>query len=165
MTALFRTSGLAMIILLLTAGCATSPVATDRSEIAPLGPAHVLSGEARKGDRVVWGGKIVSIEHLPDRTELVIASYPLDRGDRPRLRAKAGVRFVLVEPDFLEPVDWAPGRFVTALGNVGGVEKRSTGEYRHPHPVLHAQRLHLWPADPARWTTQTSFNIGVGIRL
>jgi outer membrane lipoprotein len=153
------------LLSLLAVGCAQSPVAPRDVRVAPYGPAHVLSGEAPIGENVVWGGRIVAIEPLADRTELVIASYPLDRADRPRIRERAGVRFVMVDPRFLEPVDWSPGRFVTVLGSIEGIEERLTGDHRHAHPVIHAQRVHLWPADPNQWRTQTAFSIGVGVRL
>lgn len=151
--------------ILAIAGCATSPVASDGEAVSGIGPAHVLKGEGMTGERVVWGGRIVAVQNLPDRTELVVASYPLDRGDRPRLREQAGVRFILVEKGFLEPVDYAPGRYITALGNIAGVEDRVTGEHIHAHPVLDAERLHLWPANPADWQSRTRFSIGVGVRL
>ena len=152
-------------VALLTAACAQSPVAPDGMEVTAYGPAHVLSGEAIAGDRVVWGGRIVAIDNLAEHTELIVASYPLDRADRPRIREQAGVRFVLVEERFLEPVEWRPGRYVTVLGTVEGIEERATGEYVHPHPVLRAENLHLWPADPAQWQSRTGFSLGVGIRL
>jgi outer membrane lipoprotein len=154
-----------LCLAMLAGGCAQSPVARNVDNIAPHGPAHVLSGESYPGDRVVWGGRIVAVENHARHTELIIASYPLDRSDRPRVREPAGVRFVLVEPRFLEPVEWAPGRFVTALGTVAGTQDRTTGEHVHPHPVLESERLHLWPADPATWQTRTGISLGVGIRL
>ncbi len=147
------------------AACAPSPVAPDGFKVSAYGPAHVLAGEAVAGDRVVWGGRIVAIENLAGHTELIVASYPLDRSDRPRTRQPAGVRFVLIEEGFLEPVDWSPGRYVTVLGLVEGIEERTTGEFIHAHPVMRAENLHLWPVDQAQWRTQTGFNIGIGIRL
>lgn len=155
---------LLLAILLLT-GCATSPVAIKGIEVSGYGPAHVLTGESIPGDRVVWGGRIVATENLPGYTELIVASYPLDRADRPRYRQPAGVRFVLFQDGFLEPLDWAPGRYITVLGVVEGIEERTTGEFVHAHPVLRAENLHLWPRDPTQWRTQTAFSIGVGIRL
>lgn len=154
-----------LCLAVLVGGCAQSPVARDVDDVVPHGPAHVLSGESQPGERVVWGGRIVGVENHAGHSELVIASYPLDRADRPRIRQSAGVRFVLIEYGFLEPVEWAPGRFVTVLGTVAGIEERATGEYLHSHPVLEAERLHLWPADPADWQSRTGFNIGVGISL
>ncbi len=154
-----------VLVVLSLAACAPSPVAPGDLKVSAYGPAHVLAGESIAGDRVVWGGRIVAIENLAGHTELVVASYPLDRSDRPRTRQPAGVRFVLIEEGFLEPMDWSPGRYITVLGVVDGIEERTTGEFVHAHPVMRAENLHLWPADPAQWRSHTGFNIGIGIRL
>lgn len=162
MTALHN--GIILLVLtLLAIGCARSPVLDADVEVADIGPAQVLEGHGTPGQRVVWGGRIVAIESLADRTELTIASYPLDRGHRPRINREAGVRFILVESGFLEPIDYAPGRFVTVLGSLGETEERATGEYLHFHPVLYAERIHLWPADPEEWQPQRRINLGVGV--
>lgn len=147
------------------AGCAASPMETGDREVAAHGPAHVLSGEAGPGETVIWGGEIVEVINRAESTELVVVSRPLDRADRPRLEAEGGVRFVAVYPGFLEPVTHAPGRFVTLLGAVDGIEQRHVGEFPVRHPVLAVDQLHLWPADPRQWDQRPRFSIGVGIRL
>lgn len=152
-------------ILAVTGGCATSPVVPEGVVVSATGPAHVLDDENRIGDRVVWGGRIVELENRAEHTELIVASYPLDRADRPRIDQEAGVRFVLLEEGFLEPVEYAPGRFVTVLGTVSGVAERRTGEFVHDHPVVEAERIHLWSRDPAQWQARTRFGIGIGVRL
>lgn len=152
-------------LVLLLSACASSPLATDDQAIAPFGPAQVLSGEATAGDRVVWGGRIAAVRNLAEFTELTIVSYPLDRADRPRVQSEPGVRFLLRQPGFLEPVQFTPGRFLSVLGTVAGLEQTPVGEYWLELPVLEAEQLHLWPADLSQWQRQTRFNIGVGIRL
>jgi outer membrane lipoprotein len=156
---------LIMFAILLVAGCATSPVAPDGAQIAPIGPAHVLAEEGHEGEQVIWGGRIVQVDNYSDHTALSVVSYPLDRADRPRVNSEAGVRFLVVEPGFLEPVEFAPGRFVTVLGRVGEIEEQAVGEYLYDHPVLHAEQIHLWPVDRASWQQRTGFSFGVGIRL
>jgi len=155
---------LVTLAVLLTA-CASSPVVDDDIAIAPIGPAHVLAESGHEGQMVVWGGRIVSVSNYADFTELEVVSLPLDRGDRPRLGTEPGVRFLLRQPGFLEPMQFGPGRHVTVLGQVQGLEERSVGEYQYQHPVLDAHNLHLWPADPAQWQRRTNFSIGIGIRL
>ncbi len=145
-------------------GCAASPF-SGQSDVAPLGPAHALENADSLGARVVWGGRIVAIDNFSDHTEIVVASYPLDRSDRPRLDREPGVRFVLIASGFLDPIQYAPGRFLSALGVVEDPIDRAIGEYLYEHPSLLAEDLHLWPADPARWQPRTSFSVGVGIRL
>jgi outer membrane lipoprotein len=152
-------------MVLAMVGCAQSPVVDQDVEVAAVGPAHVLAEEGHEGERVVWGGRIVAIENLSEATELTIVSYPLDRGDRPRLRSEPGVRFILVESGFLEPVQYAPGRYVTVLGTVDGLAERAVGQSLRDHPVLLAERIHLWPADPAEWQARSRISVGIGVRF
>lgn len=160
----WRLAPLAIVVLIIT-GCATSPLETRGTEVSGTGPAHVLSDRSRIGDRVVWGGRILQVHNLADRTEIVVASHPLNRSDRPDASAEPGVRFVLNQPGFLEPQLYAPGRFVSVLGRVTGVEDRPVGEYAYQHPVLDAEDIYLWPADRREWDRRPNFGIGIGIRL
>jgi len=152
-------------LVLVLAGCASSPVADSGTPIAPIGPAHVITESGHEGQTVVWGGRLVGISNLADSTELEIVSLPLDRGDRPRLSAEPGVRFIVRHYGFLEPMQYVPGRHVTVLGEVLGLEERLVGEFIYQQPVLIANQLHLWPADPAQWRSRTNFSVGIGIRL
>lgn len=161
---IFRVLAAGLLAGLLTA-CASSPVATEADHVQPLGPAHVLDGQAQPGDRVIWGGRIVAVRNLTDYTEIGVVSYPLDRADRPQFDKEPGVRFLLRHPGFLEPVQFAPGRFLTVLGSVSGIDHVEVDEYRLAHPVVEAERLHLWPADTARWSSRTQFSLGIGISL
>jgi outer membrane lipoprotein len=154
-----------MALALLLAGCASSPVSTDGVEVAPIGPAHVLAGEAHEGQRVVWGGRIIGLNNFADYTEIAVVSYPLDRADRPRLGSEPGVRFLITQTGFLEPFQYAAGRYVTVLGQVEGVVEQRVGEYIYDHPLIQAQQIHLWPLNTAEWQTGPRFSIGVGVRL
>lgn len=149
----------------LLAACASSPVVEDGVAVAPIGPAHVLAESGHEGQLVVWGGRIVSITNRADVTELEVVSLPLDRGDRPRWQAEPGVRFIVRQPGFLEPMQYVPGRYITVLGEVLGLEERAVGEYLYEQPAVASSNLHLWPADPAQWQRRTNFSIGIGIRL
>lgn len=154
-----------LLLPLLLATCSTSPLDTGQRPVSDTGPAHVLDNPSRVGDTVVWGGEIVAVRNLEGATELAVSSRPLDRGDRPRVRADGGVRFIAVHPGFLEPVNYARGRFVTVLGVVRGVEERPVDEYSYRHPVVDIEEIHLWPTDPSDWQSRTRFSVGVGVRL
>jgi outer membrane lipoprotein len=155
----------ALLGTLLLAACASSVIVPEGVEVAPVGPAHVLERGGHDGQTVVWGGQIVEVENLADRTLLVVASYPLDRSDRPRWQEAPGVRFIAERSGFLEPLTFAPGRFVTVLGTVDGTEQRPVGEFDYRHPKLNAEALHLWPADPYFWDPQVRWNLGIGVHL
>jgi len=154
-----------LISIVLTMGCASSPVAPEGVAIAPVGPAHVLAEDIHDGELVIWGGRVVEIENLSDSTELAVVSYPLNRSDQPRLDAEPGVRFLVVQPGFLEPLTFGPGRFVTVLGRVGGLRERLVGDFTYTYPVIEAEEIHLWPANPELWSNRTRWNFGIGIQL
>lgn len=156
---------LPLLALVLIAGCANSPVARPGIQIEDIGPAHVLAGRGEKGARVVWGGQIVAVRNLSDDTEISVVSYPLDGADRPLTDAEPGVRFLIRQPGFLEPVKYASGRFLTVLGTIDGTEESLVDEFLLTQPVLIAESIHLWPADMRRWSDRTRFSVGVGIRL
>ena len=150
------------ISLALLAGCATSPF-SESGTIAAFGPADALRGDVALGQRVLWGGRIVGIANTAEYTEVEMLALPLDRADRPRASAEGGVRFVVRYRGFLEPINYAPGRLLTAMGRFDGVEARSVGEFEVDHPVLDARQIELWPVRDSR--PQTQVGIGVGIRL
>lgn len=149
----------------LLVACASSPVAPEGVTIAPVGPAHALADESHLDQLVIWGGQIIEVENQADQTLLVVASYPLDRSDRPRLDTEPGVRFIAEQSGFLEPLTFAPGRFVTLLGRVQATRTRAVGAYAYEHPVLLVDRIHLWPVDPALWTPAARWQFGIGIQL
>ncbi|MBY6203586.1 Slp family lipoprotein [Halomonas denitrificans] len=151
-----------LAVVLLAAGCATSPF-SGAGPVVAKGPADALRGEIAPGERVLWGGRIVGVVNASDVTELEILALPLDRADRPRASAEGGVRFVVRYPGFLEPVNYAPGRLLTALGRFTTVETRTVGEFDIEQPVIDARQVELWPVRDPR--PQTQFGIGVGIRL
>jgi len=86
-------------------------------------------------------------------------------GVQPRLDAEPGVRFLVVQPGFLEPLTFGPGRFVTVLGRVGGLRERLVGDFTYTYPVIEAEEIHLWPANPELWSNRTRWNFGIGIQL
>ncbi len=151
--------------LFVLTGCATSPVASPDIQVADIGPAHVLAGQGEKGARVVWGGQIVDVRNLAEHTEISMVSYPLDNADRPLTYAEPGVRFLIRQTGFMEPVKFAPGRFLTVLGTVQGIEESRVDAFLLSQPALMAESIHLWPVDMRRWSERTRFSIGVGITL
>ena len=153
---------MALLVGLLLAGCATSPF-SDAGYVPALGPADALRGDVAPGQRMLWGGRIVGIVNTAEATELEVLALPLDRADRPRASAEGGVRFVVRQPGFLEPVNFAPGRLVTVLSRFDGIVERPVGEFLVDQPVLDARRIELWPLYDNR--PRTSIGVGVGIRL
>lgn len=153
----------AIIFTAFMTGCATSPFDIGDHEPAELGPGQALEQPGSIGASVIWGGRIVGIVNTGQVTELEVLALPLGPGDRPRREADGGVRFVIRHPGFLEPMTYAPGRFVTAFGRFSGIESRSVGAFPLDHAVLEAEQIELWPVETN--SSRTSLNLGVGVRF
>ena len=134
-------------VAILLGGCASSPFDTEGRQIAELQPAEARERPEARGASVIWGGRIVGVANTGDRTEIEVLSLPLGPGDRPRRNRDGDTRFVIHHHGFLEPMTYAPGRYVTAFGRFAGIESRSVGEFPLDHPVLAAEQIELWPVE------------------
>lgn len=91
-------------------------------------------------------------------------AYPLTRTGKPDRNRDPIRRFLLIHPGYLEPVDYAPGRMVSAVGEVTGTREGSVGETPYTYPVLAAARLHLWPPEATRRADPSvQFGVGIGV--
>ena len=136
-----------ILVGLLLGGCASSPFETGGRSVAGLEPAEARERPEVSGASVIWGGRIVGVVNAGGVTELEVLSLPLGPGDRPRRNRDGGARFVIHYRGFLEPMTYAPGRYVTAFGRFAGIESRSVGAFPLDHPILEAEQLELWPVE------------------
>lgn len=148
--------------LLSLAGCAATPAfdtqGVDRS-ITP--SAAKANPKAVRGKRVLWGGVIIATTNLEQRTQIEMLAYPLDGEERPQLSAKPLGRVLVEKSGYLEPVDYAQGRQITALGSLQGTQDGRVGQSQYTYPVLKAQQVHLWAQRSSG--TRTHFNFGIGV--
>lgn len=112
---------------------------------------------------VIWGGRIVATTNLENSTELQVLAYPLTGGHAPKPEQRSVGRFVVSVPEFLEPLEFAPGRFVSLAGQLQGMTLVSEGEYDRSVPLVQSTQVHLWPRNPSDWQSRVSFGVGVGI--
>lgn len=113
------------------------------------------------GQRVAWGGLIVSISTLENETQLEVLAYPLDGSGRPLPEGPPSVRFLAVKGGFLETAVYAPGRFVTVAGLVAAPRPGRIGERDVTYPVVFVEQLHLWPRGGEGGGSSVHFGIGV----
>lgn len=144
------------------AACATNPLDTSgvNSRASPSQVLETLSGY--QGERVQWGGQIVSIVNGNQSTDIEVLSYPLARDGFPNSYRKPTGRFVLRHAGFLEPQDFAPGRTLTVVGTVDSLIRTSVGETQFLVPLIKAEQLKLWPAGYGD-NGGTSVGFGLGI--
>jgi outer membrane lipoprotein len=127
----------------LLSACATAP-APLQGQYAALQPEDAAAA-ARAGDKVRWGGRIVSVSTEKLLSCFEVVGAPLDAGGRPRRVDRSTGRFIACRSGFYEPQVFAPGREITIAGQVEGFETRKVGEYDYRYPRVAAEVVYLWP--------------------
>jgi outer membrane lipoprotein len=142
--------------------CATTPPfpeETLHTANRELTPEQAVKENARDV-QVLWGGVIIKAANTADHTDLTVLFYPLDNSQRPDLDQKPRSRFIVRYPGYLEIVVYAPGREVTILGSLQGVEEGKVGDALYSFPVVQTDKVHLWPVGD---DSKVHFGVGLGI--
>jgi len=148
--------------LLSLAGCATTPAFDTQGVDRGITPSAAADNpQAVRGKRVLWGGVIIDTTNLEHSTQIELLAYPLDSEERPQLAAKPLGRVLVEKAGYLEPVDYAQGRQITALGTLDGTQAGRVGQSDYTYPVLRAKQVHLWQQRSG--ATRTHFNFGIGV--
>lgn len=153
-------------ILLLSAlvavvgGCSTG---AQRADSGPTPAQVVASGETDTA--VHWGGQIVAVTNLRDRTQIEVLALPLDGSGRPQTDEPAEGRFVVERSGFLEPQEYAVNRLLEVRGQLNGFVRGKVGEAVYRYPVVLGDQLVLWPesSPPAAASGSPRINFGVGV--
>lgn len=149
---------------LLLGACATSGPTFDTIGVDPfLTPQAVIANPPAATDKSVqWGGTIVGVTNLQERTRIEVLAYPLDSKARPKIDDNPQGRFFLERSGFLDPATYKPGRQLSAVGTVSGTLNSKVGEASYDHPVVDARQIYLWPVEQAPQGSGVTFGIGVG---
>lgn len=139
-------SVLAATLLLLLSACATTPAPIAQGPFAPLALKQADKDEAA-GTRVRWGGIIISVTPLKDKTCFEVLSRPLGSGGEPKRTDRTEGRFVACGAGFYDPAAYPAGREMTFVGTVQAPTVCRIGEYEHRCPRLEIESLHLWPKE------------------
>lgn len=132
-----------LAITALVSACATvpDPLAGEFSEVTP----DQARQEGLSGQAVRWGGEIVEVRPLADRTCLEILSRKLGRSARPTGGDAGMGRFIACKSGFIDPAEFAQGREVTVAGRLAGLDTGSIGEFEYRFPRVEARSVYLWP--------------------
>ena len=107
--------------------------------------AETTPEHAERGQAVRWGGEIIAVEPLADRTCIQVMGKPLGASSRPIEADKTTQRFIACKSGFYDPVIFSEGREITVTGTIGGTESRKVGEYDYALPRVDAEAVFLWP--------------------
>lgn len=153
---------ISLVITFLVAGCA-SPL--DMQGVSRgITPQMVKSNNTYEGKKVAWGGIIIKTDVQKKITQIEVLAFPLDNYGEPDRHATAQGRFLINHPGFLDPADFAAGRWLSVVGEVNHIHLGKVGEANYTFPVIVSKQLHLW-SDESPSDTRTRFHFGIGIRL
>jgi outer membrane lipoprotein len=152
---------LALLLPSLLAACATAPPLDATGARTGLQPYEIADEPVVDGDTVLWGGMIIEVRNLPDRTEIEVLAYPLDARQRPQLAQPGQGRFIAMLPGFVDPLVYPQGRFLTLRGRLAGATGGAASPTIARHPRVAVEATHLWP----RGFRGSGTRIGVGIGI
>jgi len=154
-----------LVCSVLLAGCATSqPFPTQDLNLELTPREAVQLGDDADNEQVLWGGRVIDVRPLEQGTQLELLAYPLTRDQQPDLSRSSLGRFLVLHPDYLEPVDWAVNRLVTVRGRIDGIREGRIGEADYQYPMVVAEDALLWPErDSPRADTSPRVRLGIGV--
>lgn len=135
---------LGVLVSLVLVGCATVPVPLTRGPFADLTPKTALES-GTIGQKVRWGGEIVSASPRPKETCFEILSRPLDGEARPKQTDETYGRFLGCADGFYDPAAYPANREITVVGTVQPAVTLRIGEYEYHAPRVEIRQLYLWP--------------------
>ena len=149
------------------AACAPPPIYKADASAATVTPQQVAAApNAYPHAQVIWGGTIIGVNNLADRTDIEILAYPLDSSQRPRLKSEATGRFIAELPGFVEPMNYPDGAPVTVRGQITGTQAGLVDRAAYTYPMVSVRNgdLHLWtPQEMDQGHPHFSFGVGVGV--
>ncbi len=159
-TSPFVSTSLAIVLALGLAACASAPKPLQGQFAASLPDQAGPTGE-----RVRWGGSIVSVVPEAERTCFEILGRPLDMVARPRWDYEPLGRFLACRDRFYDPAIFEQGRDITIAGTLVGFETGKVGEYEYRYPAVEADTVYLWservPDRGYRWHARAHFVPGI----
>lgn len=135
-----------LIVLLapLLSACATTPAPLATGPFADITP-QAAQNQSLSGQRVRWGGSIVSTTPGQSDTCFEIVSRPLDSNARPEETDRSLGRFIACAPGFHDPAVYAKDREITVTGVLEAPVVSKIGDYDYRFPRVRAEQIYLWP--------------------
>ncbi|WP_266170097.1 Slp family lipoprotein [Dyella subtropica] len=152
--------------LLWLAACAPAPIykATGTIAAAPFNVAE--APERYTNADVLWGGRIVAVRNLTDRSEIEVLAYPLDGSQRPKANDSGIGRFIAVMPGYVEPLDYPAGALMTLTGRLTGNRAGKVGEANYVFPLVGVGQSHVWTASEMNGgKNNVHFGVGLGVGI
>lgn len=148
----------AILVVVLLGGCASRPA----PDAGPT-PIDVRSSGIASG-QVHWGGQVVAIENLRDRTLVEVLALPLASDGEPLTDRRPQGRFIVNKSGFLEPHEYPPGSLVEVRGLLNGFVDGTVGDSPYRYPLVVSERVKRWasPRTGGVFGPGSRHSIGIG---
>ncbi|MEW5836700.1 MAG: Slp family lipoprotein [Pseudomonadota bacterium] len=158
---------LAPLTLLALAACAPAPIYKPGPNMVSAVPFQVARTPERYANgSVIWGGRIVAVHNLADRSEIEVLAFPLDSSQRPQVGDSGSGRFIAVMNGFVEPMDYPEGALITLTGTLAGSRAGNVGEANYVFPLVKVDQAHRWTQQELQsGRSNVHFGIGVGVGI
>jgi outer membrane lipoprotein len=156
------------VALTALAACAPAPIYKPSANTVVTAPNIVAQTPERFTNAdVIWGGRVVEVRNLADRSEIEIVGYPLDNSQRPKADDNGGWgRFIAVMPGYVESFNYPPGSLITLAGRITGSRAGNVGQADYVFPLVSVAQSHVWtPAEMQSGKSNVSFGLGVGVGI
>ena len=153
-----------LILSLVMSACASSPFTLEGVNQS-ITPALATATPEYQQQTALWGGLIIQSRNMKNNSEIEVLSYPLNDNGEPNRGANAQGRFLIQHDGYLETAEYAPGRWVSAVGTVQPPVQGKVGTADYTFAVIRARQLHLWPEGSQTGESKTQFHFGIGIGI
>jgi outer membrane lipoprotein len=136
-----------LAVIVLIAGCAVMPPEIQDKALPPLALNELIANiDQYKGQTVILGGYIVSVENQENQTRIVAVQTTLGVGQKPNSKDLSQGRLIIIYNGFLDPEVYTKDRQITVGGRVLG---SSANDPRPAFPYLkiELEDIHLWPVE------------------
>ncbi|MBE9532315.1 MAG: Slp family lipoprotein [Proteobacteria bacterium] len=95
------------------------------------------NADAYIGQKVLWGGVIISTKPLKEHSRIEVLAVELAFMDQPlRYTEASHGRFLIMAPGYLDPLVYTPDMQITVAGTIKGVKSEKIGEMSYPYVLI-----------------------------
>ena len=149
------------------AACSPAPIYKSTQGAITAQPFQVAQSPERYANgQVIWGGRIVGVRNLADRSEVQVLAYPLDSSQRPKLSDTGNGRFIAVVSGYVEPINYPDGSPITVSGTLTGSRAGQVGQANYVFPLVNVRQSHVWTSkEMQQGHNNVNFGVGLGVGL
>jgi len=136
-----------LAVIVLITGCTVISQEVQDKALPPISFDELIAKvDQYKGQTVILGGYIVSVENQKDQSRIVAVQTTLGVGQKPNSKDLSQGRLILIYNGFLDPEVYTKGRQITVGGRV---LDSSANDPKPPYPFLklELEDIHLWPVE------------------